>query len=85
MMAQFLDNHFLRKPKDATFEEMLKGETDHRVILPLDSRGRVTCSTCHNPHQPGVMVRERAKKGAGSEKKLRDQNICVVCHSQKSQ
>lgn len=84
MMAQFLDNHFLRKPKDATFEEMLKGEIDHRVILPLDSKGRVTCSTCHNPHQPGVMVTESAKKGAGSEKKLRDQNICVVCHIQKS-
>lgn len=85
MMAEFMDRHFLKRPKSKTFEDMLKGEADHKVILPLDFKGRVTCSTCHNPHQPGVMINEWAKKGEGSEKRLRDPNMCAICHRGKMQ
>jgi predicted CXXCH cytochrome family protein len=84
MIADFLDKHFLKVPSKKTFEEMLKGEAEYKVILPLDSKGRVTCSTCHNPHQPGVMVKEWAKKGEGAAKRLRDQAICSVCHTGKA-
>jgi hypothetical protein len=80
MMAEFMDKHFLKIPRKQTFENMLKGEAEHKVILPLDSKGRVTCSTCHNPHQQGVMVKEWAKKGERAEKRLRDPSMCTICH-----
>jgi len=80
MIVDFMDKHFLKKPSVKTAENMFRGGMKNEVILPLDSKGRVTCSTCHNPHQPGVMINKWAKKGAGAKKKLRDQNICNVCH-----
>lgn len=87
MPQEFMDKHFLKKPKDGTYQEMIRGEVKHRIIMPLDSKGRVTCSTCHNPHQPGVMVREWAKKGEGARKRLRvsGEEICTACHSGKIQ
>lgn len=82
MIAEFLDKHFLKKPTPNTLENMQKGEMEYGIIMPLDFRGRLTCSTCHNPHQPGVMKYELAKKGAGERKRLRlqAQNICAICH-----
>ncbi len=80
MIADFLNKHFLKKPSARTADSMLKGGVKNEVILPLDSMGRVTCSTCHNPHQPGVMIKKWAKKGEGAPKKLRDSDICNVCH-----
>ena len=64
-----------------SFLDMEKNAASMELILPLDPQGRMTCSTCHNPHQPGVMFDERAKKGAGVEKRLRYKERCVVCHS----
>jgi hypothetical protein len=37
------------------------------VILPIVPRERITCSTCHNPHQTGVIQREAAAKGADTK------------------
>lgn len=81
MAANFLDKHLFKKPSKKTANWMLEGSTENRTILPLDFKGRVVCSTCHNPHQPGVMVDDRAKKGEGAVKRLRSQNICFICHS----
>ncbi len=84
LMAQdFMDKHYLKKPSARRFFEMKWSEEDHNIILPLDSSGRITCSTCHNPHQPGVMVYERAIKGAGAKSRLRSVKICVECHRDK--
>ncbi len=82
LMAQdFMDKHYLRKPSRDTFISMKWSEEDHEMILPLDFDARITCSTCHNPHQPGVMVDERAKKGAGEQKRLRAKDLCIKCHT----
>lgn len=80
MAQDFMDKHYLKKPSARRFVEMKWSEEDHNIILPLDSSGRITCSTCHNPHQPGVMVYEKAKKGAGAKNRLRSVKICVECH-----
>ncbi|MDT8317591.1 MAG: cytochrome c3 family protein [bacterium] len=81
LMAQdFMDKHYLKKPSARRSVEMRWSEEDHDIILPLDSTRRITCSTCHNPHQAGVVIDERAKKGAGAKKRLRSDKICEKCH-----
>jgi len=47
--------------------------------FPL-SYGKITCSTCHNPHQEGVFQRGPAAKGADVKGKLRLANLCFACH-----
>ena len=85
LMAQdFMDKHYLKEPSASRSVEMRWSEEDHNIILPLDSTRRITCSTCHNPHQPGVILDERAKKGAGTKKRLRSEDICVKCHRNKN-
>lgn len=83
MVQKFLDDHYLKKPSSTTMEDKRRGEKLNDLILPLDPKERVTCSTCHNPHQPGVMINKWAKKGEGSYKRLRTPNLCSICHSSK--
>ncbi|MGW8161938.1 MAG: hypothetical protein ACWGN1_06785 [Desulfobulbales bacterium] len=80
--ALFLANHFLVEPSPAMLRNQEKNEKRMTVLLPLVPRGRVTCSTCHNPHQQGVIIREAAAKGADSPARLRipSPRLCFVCH-----
>lgn len=80
MPGTFLDKHFLRQPSKETLRDIrLSG--NH---VPRDHRGRITCASCHNPHQPGVMKSERAAEGTGAKKRLRRKNICSLCHPEKT-
>jgi len=55
--------------------------------MPLDDQGRITCITCHNPHEKGVLP-ARNPRAVGAEPKLAvnhrlralDSNMCVACH-----
>jgi hypothetical protein len=52
------------------------------VILPLDANNTITCVTCPNPHERGVL-RGPAGIGADEEKRLRlatYNEICAPCH-----
>lgn len=52
------------------------------TIFPLDPKtGKVTCITCHNPHEKGLQS-GKAGWGAGSNKRLRAEtnDICQFCH-----
>lgn len=46
------DRVFSRSP--ATQPSRLQTDWTGDEILPLGERGRIVCSTCHNPHQAGV-------------------------------
>jgi predicted CXXCH cytochrome family protein len=68
---------------------LLKGEKASRkteyeerqqVFLPLSPDGKITCSTCHNPHAKGVLKGE-AGVGAGSKWRVPDfREVCAPCH-----
>jgi nitrate/TMAO reductase-like tetraheme cytochrome c subunit len=80
MPDPFFDTHFLVRPSAKTIHNMMESEEKLNIILPTVPRGRITCSTCHNPHQAGVIQRPAAAKGANSKGKLRLPNICFACH-----
>ena len=72
----------LRKPP-LEIEKRIKELRDrYEIILPLDPDGNITCSTCHNPHQKGVIPDKRVgAKGAGEKFRHRlTNNMCVKCH-----
>jgi predicted CXXCH cytochrome family protein len=81
MPDPFFNTHFLVTPSKTTLDFIHNAEITSDVVIPLVPRGRITCSTCHNPHQKGVIQREAAAKGAGSRAKLRMQQLCSACHS----
>jgi len=86
MGGSLFDNHFLKKPSADTFVQMRLSRKEHDKLIPLDHKGRLTCSSCHNPHQPGVMVDEKAKKGAGKKGLQRfgiqgTPGFCSSCHA----
>ena len=80
MPGEFFDLHFLVTPSAKTMNKITTATERRYVILPMVPRGRITCSTCHNPHQEGVIQRPAAAKGAGSKSKLRLPDICAACH-----
>ena len=97
MQGQFFSNHFLKEPDmeaiegvgadvglgkgPDTFDLMKFKERHSDILLPLDPKERITCSTCHNPHQPGVMVDKKAAIGAGGKQRLRFKDKCAGCHT----
>lgn len=80
-------NH-LREPSPGTLERMKQSEMEMGIILPLNYEGKITCATCHNPHERGVIPTERAASEGASEKfRLRlhgePGEICLACHKDK--
>lgn len=55
--------------------------------MPLDDQGRITCFTCHNPHETGLLP-ARNPRSVGAEPKqavnhrlrVHQGNMCVACH-----
>ena len=80
MPDSFLRKHFLVTPSEETLSSMQESEARLEIILPLAALGRITCSTCHNPHQKGIVTFADAAKGADAPKKLRASFMCGACH-----
>lgn len=82
MVNPIFNQHFLTKPSVKMLRNIEKNEQDMNVIIPLVRRGRLTCSTCHNPHQEGVILNEASAKGTDSPNRLRLQtpSLCFACH-----
>ncbi|MHB8764645.1 MAG: hypothetical protein ACYDA8_09985 [Deferrisomatales bacterium] len=75
-------NHLVEM-SPAMAQKLRNYEARHRVRLPLDDQGRVVCTTCHNPHDKGVL-RGQAALGAGEPKQWRIPafaELCTPCHA----
>ncbi len=77
-------NH-LKKPSARILRNMRRSERKLGIILPLDAQGKITCVTCHNPHERGVIPADKTGAGgAGEVGRLRVPSgvdkICLACH-----
>ena len=73
-------DHMVKPPKPFQ-ARMAKMVEDSEIILPIDRDGKMTCITCHNPHQKGVIPFDRpSAKGADSRYRHRTAAICTECH-----
>lgn len=83
LMAQPpLNRHILMKPSANMLRDIEHYEREMEVTIPLVPRERITCSTCHNPHEKGVITYEPSARGADEPQRIRLQSpaICLVCH-----
>jgi len=57
-------------------------EEKYNARIPLDEKGKMTCITCHNPHQKGVIPESSpGARGAGSKYRHRlPKDLCKECH-----
>ena len=70
------------KPSIKGMVIMNDAEETYDIILPLNENGEMTCITCHNPHDKGVIPEDKpAAKGAGSKFRHRVSNMCEKCHT----
>lgn len=79
---QSLHARHLRKPSAKVAASIKQLENKFGIILPFNEEGKITCATCHNPHERGVIPSEKAgAKGADEENRHRiPENICMQCH-----
>ena len=74
----------VRKPTREVLDQLKEMEDQHDIILPLSEEGSITCATCHNPHEKGVIPDIRAgAKGAGETRRQRlggTNQMCIKCH-----
>jgi predicted CXXCH cytochrome family protein len=79
----FFKTHFLKKPSVEMGNYIKEKEQLMLVTIPLVPRDRITCSTCHNPHQKGVILYGPSASGADQEYRLRlpEGKLCTVCHN----
>jgi len=82
MAKAILNRHVLLKPSSKMLRHIEQNEQTMRVTIPLVPRERITCSTCHNPHQKGVITYGPSAKGADEPDRLRLQEpeLCIICH-----
>lgn len=85
----FFENHprgpHLVEPSDLVLEAIETSVDRIGVELPL-YEGMITCATCHNPHEEGVIRIEAAAKGSSNPSRLRLGNsmmLCTGCHTNK--
>lgn len=71
-----------RTPSYKVATRIKETEKKYNIILPLTKEGRLTCITCHTPHEKGV-IPENRKSAKGSDRKHKHRlpvNFCTSCH-----
>jgi len=61
-------------------DHMVKPKTDIPEPFRLDLKGKITCTTCHNPH---IEARKSGEPGGRSHRFVVDvdtSSLCGMCH-----
>ncbi len=73
-------NHLV-VPKNEILDHMQKRAKQIGASLPRDNNsGLITCWTCHEPHQPGVLKGRGSAKQPLISKRIRTGKLCQRCH-----
>jgi hypothetical protein len=66
----------------AMIQKKRKFEKEYDVSLPLGSNNTVVCASCHNPHQPGIILSKGGEDVAGEHRLVLDDiwMMCTACH-----
>lgn len=81
MHSEEMNKHFQRTPTKEVLANLDRVAADKKYTLPLVPRNRITCSTCHNPHEEGILLPGPAAAGSKALHRLRDDELCKGCHS----
>lgn len=75
-------DHMAAVPSAKAMKHMAVMEKTYAIILPLTRDGKMTCITCHNPHEKGVIATDKpSAKGADSKYRERlPATMCIRCH-----
>jgi len=75
-------DHMANMPSVEGLRRMEAMKEKYDIILPLAEDGKMTCITCHNPHEKGVIPADRpSAKGADSKFRHRlPEKMCEECH-----
>ena len=75
-------DHMADKPSTEGLKRMEAMKEKYDIILPLTADGKMTCITCHNPHEKGVIPADKpSANGADSKYRHRLPEImCKECH-----
>jgi len=76
----------MRLPIERLVEYARAARREPRSI-PLEQDGRVTCHSCHNPHEKGLLPEENPrsvgaepKQAANHRLRVRKGKLCTICH-----
>lgn len=75
-------DHMAVPPSAKALKHMAVMKKTHGIILPLAQDGKMTCITCHNPHEKMVLAADKpSAKGADSKYRERlPETLCIECH-----
>ena len=89
-MMWYMSAHELQSKMRLPFPQLLKyARTIKRAprSIPLDENGRITCYSCHNPHEKGLLpsgnprsVGAEPKQTANHRVRSREGKLCAACH-----
>lgn len=69
------------KIKTVKIKSMKEIKDINTNLLPLDSQGNITCNTCHQVHQKGLLKNEKNKINEGVMLRMTMDQLCNACHS----